>query len=125
MDVIKTSTHELEEYSYASDSLPEPEVIQAMVYWEHELLQSRVKPTRRQKTGWVTLEVSPRLILFGFFGRENTCLGYAYISRDPYPGSEPIFHMLFEKNFCLLEDKEREFLRTQGRSPFDARMDNR
>lgn len=44
--VIKTTTHEFKEDAYASESVMEPELVQEMVYVEHEKLPTSKKWTR-------------------------------------------------------------------------------
>lgn len=75
---------------------------------------------KRWYTGWVTSTPIQKLVCFECYGRGNTRTRFYYIDREQSQSSDNMFYIVCKNNFCLLTDKEREYLHEKGPSPFET-----
>lgn len=102
----------------AGMKLVQPDVdVNAVIYGEHERLPPYARPTRQQKPGWVAPDAS-KAICYECLGKDHFSPECPHKARERDMDTEAKFQRLRETNFCLLTEKERNFLRSNGRNPF-------
>lgn len=91
--------------------------VNAVVHGEHSRLPSFARPTRQQKPGWVDHD-APNAICFECFAKGHIRPSCPHLARQRDMETETKFQRLRENNFCLLQEKDRDVLRSQKRNPF-------